>query len=246
MLSKTTKTQKILSKQEKESNEPDFDMDEMMKNGVHLGHKTSKLHPKMAEHVLGIRNTTHIIDLNKTSYYLNKALKFISEVSKEKGIILLIGTKIPIRSLVKKTAEDCDLPYVTERWLGGTLSNFEVIQKRVRYFKETEEKKKKGQLEKYTKKERVKIDHDLEKLRRKFEGIKNMEKIPDAVFICDIIKDKICLTEAKIRGIKTIAIIDTNADPEQVDYPIPANDDAITSVKYILEKIKDAIISAKS
>ncbi len=219
---------------------------EMMAAGVHLGHRTSKLHPKMESFILGIRNTVHVFDLEKTAEYLEKALSFIEEMSKKGGTLLLIGTKVPLRSLVTQIAKDCGLPYVTERWLGGTFTNFEVISKRAEYFKEMEEKKEKGELEKYTKKERMKIEKELEDLRKKFEGIKDMKKIPEAVFICDIIKDKLALKEAKKKGVKVVAICDTNADPSLVDYPIPANDDAISAVKYILEKVKEVIKKSKA
>jgi len=242
-------TRAIKTEKEETSNSAgDFglDVEEMMKAGVHLGHKTSKLQPRMADNILGIRNTTHIIDLEKTAEYLKAALSLIKEVINKQGTILLIGTKIPTRGLVKKTADECDILYVNERWLGGTFTNFEVISRRIKHFKDLEEQRKSGKLEKYTKKERLGIEKELEGLRRKFEGLKNMERIPDLVFICDIIKDESCLREARKRGIKTIGIVDTNADPEKVDYPIPANDDAITSVQYILGKLKEVILKSKS
>jgi small subunit ribosomal protein S2 len=223
----------------------EIDTKEMMEAGVHLGHRTSKLHPKMGKFILGIRNTVHVIDLKKTAEHLEKALEFLQQLSKTGGTLLLVGTKPPLRNLVEKIAKDCNLPYVTERWLGGTFTNFEVISKRAKYFKELQRKKEAGELEKYTKKERQKFEKELQDLQTKFEGIKDMEKLPEAVFLCDIIKDKLALKEAKMKGIKTIAIVDTNADPTLVDYPIPANDDAISSVKYILEKVKEVIKKTK-
>lgn len=230
-------------KAEKTTEKNDFGIDikEMMRAGVHLGHRVSKLHPKMAENVVGIRNTIHIIDLEKTKTGLEAALKFISEIFEKKETLLFVGTKIPLRNVVREVAQDSGLPYVTERWLGGTFTNFKVIAQRAKYFKELQKEKEAGKLEKYTKKERVKIEKELQNLGTKFEGIKDMEKIPDAVFICDIVKDKLCLKEAKMKGIKVVAIVDTNADPTLVDYPIPAHDDAISSVKYILEKVAEVI-----
>lgn len=222
-----------------------IDINKMMEVGVHLGHRTSKLHPKMEDFILGVRNTVHIIDLEKTAEYLEKALRFISELMSRGETLLLVGTKVPLRSLVRETAKDCELPYVSERWLGGTFTNFETISERVKYFKELRDKKNKGELEKYTKKERLEIEKELEGLGKKFEGIKDMEKLPDAVFICSLVEDKLCLKEAKAKGIKVVAIVDTNADPSLVDYPIPANDDAISSVRYILEKVTDAIKKSK-
>jgi small subunit ribosomal protein S2 len=223
-----------------------IDSDEMMKAGVHLGHRVSRLHPKMKDYIFGVRNTIHIIDLEKTVVEFEKALNFIKELVEKQGTILLVGTKTPLRKLTKDTAIECDIPYVNERWLGGTFTNFKIILKRIKYFRELVEKKKGGELDKYTKKERVDFDKELKKLEIKFGGIKDLDKIPEAVFICDVQKNILVAKEARAKGIKIIAIVDTNIDPNLVDYAIPANDDAITSVRYILDKVKDTIISAKS
>ena len=223
-----------------------IDSDEMMKAGVHLGHRVSRLHPKMKDYIFGVRNTVHIIDLEKTVVEFEKALNFIKELVEKQEIILLVGTKTPLRELVKGIAIECDIPYVSERWLGGTFTNFKIILKRIKYFRELERKKKEGELDKYTKKERVDFDKELKKLEMKFGGIKNLDKIPEAVFVCDVKKDILVVREAKVKGVKIVAIVDTNVDPNLVDYAIPANDDAITSVRYILEKVKDTIINAKS
>jgi small subunit ribosomal protein S2 len=221
-------------------------VEEMTKAGVCFGHKFSKLHPKMEPYVSGVKNNVHIIDLEKTAKELEKALKYISKIISEGKSIIFVGTKIQIKNLVKSAAEECALPYVTERWLGGTFTNFETISKRVEYFKELEKKKLTGELEKYTKKERIKFDKEIESLRIKFEGIKNMAKLPEAVFILDIKKDETCAREAKRKGIKIVALCDTNVNPIIADYPIPANDDAISSVQYILEKVKETILNAKT
>lgn len=223
-----------------------IDAEEMAKMGVSFGHKFSKLHPKMKSYVSGIKNGVHIIDMEKTAKELEKALKFISKIISEGKIMAFVGTKIQIKNLVKLAAQECKLPYVTERWLGGTFTNFETISKRVEYFKDLENKKATGGLEKYTKKERMKFDKEIESLRVKFEGIKNMGKIPEAVFILDLKKDDTCAREAKRKGIKIIALCDTNVDPTIADYQIPANDDAISSVNYILEKVKETILNSKS
>jgi len=153
----------------------------------------------------------------------------------------LIGTKIQIKDLVKQTAQECQLPYVNERWLGGTITNFETIKKRITYFKDLENKKKMGELAKYTKKERAKIDKELKDLEVKFEGIKNLEKIPEVIFVLDMKKDELAVKEAKKKGVSVIGIADTNINPKLADYSIPANDDAISSVKYILERVKEVI-----
>lgn len=220
---------------------PGLDIDEMMQSGMHLGHRTSKLHPRMNDFVVGIRNTVHVIDLEKTAKYLQEALEFMKILKKEGKTLLLVSTKTPLKRLVAETAKECGLPYVTERWLGGTFTNFDIVKKRAEYFKELKAKKAKGELEKYTKKERVDIEKELQKLELKFGGIENMTSLPDAVFLCDIVKDKLPLKESKMKNITTIGIVDTNADPLAVDYPIPGNDDAISSVKYILDKVKEVM-----
>jgi len=220
-------------------------VEEMTQAGVNFGHKVSNLHPKMKPYVSGIKNNVNIFDLEKTAKEFEKALKFISKLVSENKTLLFVGTKIQVRNLVKATAEECGFPYVTERWLGGTITNFETISKRVEYFKDLEKKKAAGELEKYTKKERLNFDREMESLRVKFEGIRNMSKLPDAVFIFDMRKDDTCAREAKIKGIKIIGIADTNINPEMADYPIPANDDAISSVKYILDRTKESIMEAR-
>ena len=223
-----------------------IDVDEMLAAGVHFGHRTSRLYPKMEPYLGGVKNTIHIIDLEKTAEKLKEALKFIQEIVSENKVLLLVGTKIQIKDLVKEIAQECELPYVNERWLGGTLTNFEVISKRVGYLKEIEEKKASGAWEKYTKKERIKMNREFQNLKTKFEGLKTLSRVPDTMFVLDIRKDDLAVKEAKMKGIKVIAICDTNTDPSLIDYPIPANDDAISSVKYILEKVKEAILKTKA
>jgi len=218
-----------------------FDVEEMMQTGMHLGHVTSKLHPRMTDFVVGIRNTVHVIDLEKTTKYLQKAIDVLVAAKKEKKTILVVSTKTPLKYLVTEFAKELDLPYVTERWIGGAFTNFEVIRKRVNYFSDLKAKKEKGELDKYTKKEKLKMEEELAKLEVKFGGIEKMDKIPDIMFLCDIVKDDLPLKEAKSKRVKTVGIIDTNADPLAVDFPIPANDDAISSVRYILNKIKEAL-----
>ena len=219
--------------------------EEMAQAGVNFGHRISKLHPSMKQYVSGIKNNVHIFDLEKTVKEFEKALDFILKLVSEGKTILFVGTKIQLRGLIKVSAEECGMPYVTERWLGGTFTNFETISKRVFYFKDLEAKKASGELEKYTKKERLKFDKELQILKTKFEGIKNMSKLPDAVFIFGLDKDEIAAREAKIKNIKIIALADTNVNPDIIDYPIPANDDAISAVKYIIGKVEETIINSK-
>jgi small subunit ribosomal protein S2 len=230
---------------EKES-QFNLNIEEMGRAGLHFGHKTSKVHPKMFPFIFGSRNTIHIIDLEKTKQKFEEALKFIQDLVSQNKTILFVGTKPQIKDLVKEIATELGYPYVNERWLGGTFTNFEVIKKRAEYLKDLEKRKTEEFFEKYTKKERMEIEKKIQKLEKKFGGIKNMDRLPDAVFICDMVKDKLAVKEAREKGVKIIAISDTNADPTLADYPIPANDDAISSVKYILEKVKEVILTQKS
>lgn len=221
-------------------------LDEITQAGLHFGHRTSRINPKMNPFLHGTRNGVHIIDLEKTIEKLKEALTFIQQLISEDKILLIVGTKIQIKNLTKDIAEECQIPYVTERWLGGTITNFETIKKRIEYFKNLERQRKEGELEKYTKKERAKIDQELKVLEKKFGGIKTLQNPPDAIFVLDIRKDVLAIKEAKKVGIKVIGIADTNSDPTLADYPIPANDDAISSIKYILDKVKEVILKAKS
>jgi len=220
-------------------------VEEMEKAGVNFGHKASKLHPKMKQYVVGMKNGVHIFDLEKTAKELSRALVFLSKIVSEGKTVLFVGTKIQLKAMVQGVAQDCGIPYVTERWLGGTFTNFETIQKRVNYFKDLQTKKETGELGKYTKKEQLNFDREIAKLKVKFDGVRNMSKLPDAVFIFGLDKDVTCANEAKIKGIKIISIVDTNVNPDIVDYPIPANDDAISAVRYVLEKAKECIMDSK-
>lgn len=222
-----------------------LNIDQMQEAGLHFGHRVSRLHPKMKPYVQGVKNNVHIIDLEKSSKEFQKALAFISKMASEGKTILFVGTKIQMKNLVKANAEISRMPYVIERWLGGTFTNFETILKRVQYYKELENKKATGELEKYTKKERSMFDKELEILRKKFEGVKYLTKLPEAVLILDVKKDITCAKEAKRKGIKIVGVIDTNVDPGVVDYPIFANDDAISSIAYILEKVSETITNSK-
>lgn len=228
-----------------QKNEFNLDLEEMAKAGLHFGHRTSKINPKMKPYISSVRNGVHIIDLEKTINNFEQALRFIQEIIFQGKIILFVGTKIQSKDLVKEIAEACNLPYINQRWLGGTFTNFKTLKKRIDYFKDLEEKKKNGELAKYTKLERIKIDQELKNLEIKFGGIKNMIEMPDAIFALDMKKDGLAIKEAKAKRIKIISIADTNIDPSLADYPIPANDDAISSINYILSKVKDVILNSK-
>jgi small subunit ribosomal protein S2 len=226
-------------------NEFNLSIEEMTQAGLHFGHRTSRVNPKMKPYIFGVRNGVHIIDLEKTVEKLGEALRFIQTLITENKTLLIVGTKIQVGNLVKEISQECGLFCVTERWLGGTFTNFETIQKRLQSFKDLEAKKAAGELEKYTKKERAGFDKELKDFEIKFGGIKNMVKIPDAIFVLDMHKDALAVKEAKSKGVKVIGIAHTNVDPVIADYSIPANDDSASSVKYILEKTKEAILKVR-
>ncbi len=212
-------------------------LEEMLKAGIHFGHRTSKWNAKMEPYIFTSRHNVHIIDLEKVRQKLAEALKFIREIKKKKGVILFVGTKIAAKEITRRMAKECQMPYVSERWLGGTLTNFKIISQRLERFRDLEEKKKKGELKKYTKKEQHEFDVELQKLERQFGGIKKLIKLPEALLIIDTQKEKLAVKEARMKKIPIIGLCDTNADPTLIDYPIPANDDAITSLKLILGTI---------
>lgn len=230
---------------EKAKNKFKIDPEEMAEAGLHLGHRTSKIFPKMNPYIYGVRSNIHIIDLEKTAKKLQEALEFANKVISEGKNLLLVGTKVQAKKLVKEFAKKHEIPYVSERWLGGTFTNFGVIKKRIEYLKDLEEKKKKGELEKYTKKEKMKIEKKIRDLENKLGGIKGMTELPGAIFILDMKKDNLAVREARKKGVKIIGISDTNIDPTIADYPIPANDDALSSIKYILEKLGEALKKTK-
>ncbi len=216
----------------------------MVKAGLHFGSVVSKINPKMKPFLYGVRNGVHIIDVDKTAEKLKEALDFIKNLVSERKIILLVGTTVQSKELIKSIAVECNLPYVSQRWLGGTLSNFEIIRKRVQYFIDLEQKKKEGELDKYTKKEQAQLNKELAKLETKFGGIKSLSKMPDAVFVINTRADYLAIKEARQKNIKVIAVVDTDGDPSEIDYPVPANDDAVSSVAYILNRVKEVILNA--
>lgn len=218
-------------------------MTDMLKAGVHFGHQKSKYHPKMKPYVYAINSNVHIIDLQQTFEKLAQAQKFIQEIIKRKGTILFVGTKRQIKKLVKETAEEVNMPYVVERWLGGSFTNFPVIHKLIKKLRDLEAEQESGELKKYTKKEQHEIKQEIERLNKLIRGIKMIDNLPEAIFVADIDHDNLAVKEAREKAVKIIAITDTNTNPTLVDYPIPANDDAISSVKLILEQIRNAIKS---
>lgn len=216
-------------------------LEEMLKAGVHFGHRASRWNPKMEPYIFGVRNNVHIIDLEKTVEKLKEALNFLQEIKGKKGVVLFVGAKIAAKEIVQQSAQECKMPYVTERWVGGTFTNFPVIAKRLEYFRDLEKKKQSGELKKYTKKEQHDFDIELEKLNKRFGGIKELIKLPDVLLVIDVHKEKTAIREAKQKKIPIVGLCDTNSDPTGIGYPIPVNDDAISSLKLILGAIVKAL-----
>lgn len=220
-------------------------IEQMLKAGMHFGHKTSKWNPKMKPYIFTHRHGIHIIDLIKTRKMLGQALEFIEKFAQEGKTILFVGTKLQAKEAIKKVAIETGNPYVTEKWLGGTLTNFSVVKKIIKKYNDLTRDRSTGRLEKYTKKERLDIDKDLARLEIKVGGLKDMVKLPDALFVWDITKEKNAVLEAKRKNIPIVALCDTNANPTDINYPIPSNDDATKTVKLLLNLVKDTILNAK-
>jgi small subunit ribosomal protein S2 len=221
-------------------------IEEMLKAGMHFGHRTSKWHPKMKPFIFGDRKGIYIIDLEKSRECLEKAAAFIENTVAGGDKVLFVGTKAQVKDLLKKVAVEAGMPYVSEHWLGGTLTNFAVIRKSIRKYRDLLDKKAAGKLAKYTKKEQLEFDREIIKLEKSFGGLIDVNNVPSAIFIWDIKTEKTALAEAKKRGIKIIAVCDTNVNPEGVDYVIPANDDASKTIKLIMEVLKEAALSGKA
>lgn len=236
------------TQQEQEKELPqisEFNLEEFFKAGVHFGHKTSKWNPAMKKYIYGTKDTIHIIDLEKTSECLEQASRFITDIISKNGTVMLIGTKKQAAEPVKEAALKCDMPYVINRWIGGTFTNFDTIHSQIKKLKDLEKQKEQGELSKYTKREQMIFDEEIERLNTLMGGIKNLDRLPEAIFVVDLIKDILPVKESKKRGIKTIGLADTNTHPDSVDFPIPANDDAISSITLLLNIIADTINEAK-
>jgi len=214
---------------------------EMLKSGVHFGHQQKYWHPKMKPYIHTNRAGLYIIDLEKTEEKLKEALEYIKKVVSQNNKILFISTKRQAHDIVKKTAIGVGMPYATDRWIGGTLTNCDNIKKLVSRLKDLRKKKEKGELDKYTKREQLKMTEEIDYLELSVGGIQDMEKMPAAVFIIDMKKEKTAVREAIKMNIPIIAMCDTNVNPELADYPIPANDDATKSIKLIVGAIQSAI-----
>jgi len=225
----------------------EVDIKKLLEAGAHFGHKTSRWHPKMAPFIHSKREGSHIIDLTKTVSALVVALEFLTETAAQGKQILMVGTKRQAKDIVKSLAEATNMPYVTERWLGGLMTNQKTIGGRIKYLKDQEAKMESGQLAtKYSKLELQRFQEEIDQMNVIFGGVKNMVAYPGAVFIVDIIQENNALKEARKLGIRTVALVDTNADPSLVDYPIPANDDAIKTIQLIADYVQKAIENGKA
>ncbi|MCI1931343.1 MAG: 30S ribosomal protein S2 [Clostridia bacterium] len=220
-------------------------MKQLLEAGVHFGHQTRRWNPKMAPYIFAERNGIYIIDLQKTVKKIDEAYYAVSDVVKDGGEVLFVGTKKQAQDSIKEEAERCGMFYVNQRWLGGMLTNFTTIKTRIARLKELEQMQEDGTFEVLPKKEVASLLHEMEKLEKNLGGIKEMTRIPDIMFVVDPRKERIAIQEAHTLGIPIVAIVDTNCDPEEVDYVIPGNDDAIRAVKLIAGKMADAVIESK-
>ena len=220
-------------------------MKQLLEAGVHFGHQTRRWNPKMAEYIYTERNGIYIIDLQKSVGMVDDAYKAVSDIVADGGTILFVGTKKQAQDAIQTEAERCGMFYVNERWLGGMPTDFKTIQSRIQRLKEIEAMEEDGTFDVLPKKEVIELRKEMTKLQRNLGGIKEMKRIPDAIFVVDPKKERICVQEAHTLGIPLIGICDTNCDPEELDYVIPGNDDAIRAVKLIVSKMADAVIEAK-
>lgn len=220
-------------------------MKELLEAGVHFGHQTKRWNPKMQKYIFGERNGIYIIDLQKTLKKFREAYAFVRDLAGHGGSVLFIGTKKQAQDTVFEEASRCGMFYVNQRWLGGTLTNFETIRKSISRLKKLEEMKEAGEWERLPKKEALELDRERQKLEKALIGIKAMEQLPSAVFIIDPRKERIAVAEAQRLGIAIVAIVDTNCDPTGIDYPIPGNDDAIRAVRLITARMADAILEGR-
>ncbi|MEJ2536771.1 MAG: 30S ribosomal protein S2 [Calditrichia bacterium] len=220
-------------------------LEDLLKSGVHFGHLTRRWNPKMKPYIFMERNGIHIIDLQKTMQNLEKAYNALKEIAATGDPILFVGTKNQAKEILQSEAIRCEMPYIVERWLGGPLTNFSTIKKSIRHLENLEKMNLDGTIEKLTKKERLHIDREIEKMKKVFIGIQDMKKIPSAIFIVDIKKEEIAVKEARKLNIPIFALVDTNCDPDLIDYPIPGNDDSTKSVTIISKIVADAILEGR-
>ncbi|MBI2597162.1 30S ribosomal protein S2 [Candidatus Daviesbacteria bacterium] len=215
-------------------------LQELLEAGVHFGHQVRRGHPRMKPYIFGVREGVHVIDLIQSESYLKQACEFVYELGKSGKVLLFVGTKKQARPIIEESAKKLQAPYMAERWMGGFLTNFEEIKKRIKLLKDLKEQKAKGDLSRYTKKEQLLLDREMDKLHKDFVGVMDLATLPDAIFVVDAVTDNIAIREANRLGIKVIAIADSNCNVSEIVYPIPGNDDAIKSIKILVEAIASA------
>lgn len=225
---------------------PSISMKELLEAGVHFGHQTKRWNPKMKEYIFGERNGIYIIDLQKTLKLFKDAMRFVAEQAAMGKTLLFVGTKRQAQEAVQEEATRCGMFYVNHRWLGGLLTNFATVKQSIRRLKEMEAMIEEGAGERRTKKEIIRLERERKKLQANLAGIREMETLPDMLFVIDSNKEEIAVREARRLGIPVVAIVDTNCDPEMVDYPIPGNDDALRAIRLFCSKIADAVIEGRS
>jgi small subunit ribosomal protein S2 len=221
-------------------------MKALLETGVHFGHRTGRWNPKMKSFIYTERNGIHIIDLQQTITALDEAYNAVRDIVSEDGIILFVGTKRQAQDSLAEQAQRCNMPYVNQRWLGGTLTNWRTIRQRIEYLLNLEERQEGGDFERLPKKEALQLEREIVKLNRRLGGIKEMRRLPEMLFITDVRREATAVKEASKLGIPIIAMVDTNCDPDPIDYVIPANDDAIRANKLIITKIADAVIEGQN
>jgi small subunit ribosomal protein S2 len=224
----------------------DIVVKEILEAGVHFGHKTSRWNPKMRPYIYGRRNQIHIIDLRETVRGLIRAQKYLQRVAAQGSLVLFVGTKRQAAEAVSEVAAACGMPYCAERWLGGTLTNFRTVRTRLRRLEELETLDKTGEIATYSKKRQSQLMRELRKIRRNLGGIRDMNRIPEAVVVVDPNKEHNCIAECRSLGVKIVALLDTDCDPDMVDLPIPGNDDSIRSIRMILGHLSDAVAAGKA
>jgi small subunit ribosomal protein S2 len=220
-------------------------MKELLEAGVHFGHQVRRWNPKMKEYIFGERNGIYIIDLQKTQRLFKEAVKFVTQKAIEGATFLFVGTKRQAQDAVEEEAKRCGQFYVNHRWLGGLLTNFQTVQKSIQRMKDIEAMRNDGRFDQLTKKERLKLEREYEALRRNLEGIRDMTRLPDVIFVIDSNKEEIAVREANKLGIPVVAIVDTNCNPDGIDYIVPGNDDALRAVRLFAQKMADAIIEGQ-
>lgn len=224
----------------------DITLRDLLESGAHFGHQTRYWNPKMAQYIFGAKHKIHIIDLEKTIPLYKEAINFLGSVAAKRGKILFVGTKPAAQETIRAEAERCGMPYVNNRWLGGMLTNYKTVRQSIKHFKEAEAKRDSGEMAKVSKKEALVFMRGLSKLERSLKGIRDMGGLPDAIFVVDIGHERIAVSEARKLKIPVVGIVDTNRDPTNIDYVIPANDDAEAAIKFYVKHIADAIIEARS